>query len=209
MAFDFDFNVDKFTRCVPSAKNPADWFRALDEYLPQYEITNIERVGMFLAQCSHESGGFTVLQENLNYRAERLLQVFPKYFRGVDIHDYEHNPQAIANRVYANRMGNGDEDSGDGWRYHGRGLIQLTGKDNYSRCSKEAWEDDTLLDDPDELSTINGAVLSACWFWDDRGINGPSDRGDIAKVTKLINGGYTGLDDRTTRYHRIMPILQS
>jgi putative chitinase len=204
----FEFTLEHFKQAVPTAKNPEDWFEALRKYFEKYEINTPERIAMFLAQCGHESGGFTIMQENLHYRAARLQQIFPKYFRDVDPADYDNNPEAIANRVYANRMGNGDEDSGDGYKYHGRGIVQITGKDNYAKCSQAVFGDDSLVDDPDVLCTVDGAVLSACWFWDSRNLNDPSDEEDIVTVTKKINGGTNGLDDRTAMYNKILPILQ-
>jgi putative chitinase len=204
----FEFTVEHFKQCVPTAKKPDEWFAALTKYFEIYEINTPERVAMFLAQCSHESGGFTLMQENLRYRAARLVQVFPKYFRDADPADYDNDPEAIASRVYANRMGNGDEESGEGYKFRGRGIIQITGKDNYTRCSAEAWEDDTLLNDPDALCTIDGAVLSACWYWDMRNLNDPSDRGDVLTATKKINGGTIGLDDRIAKYNKMLPILE-
>lgn len=204
----FEFTLEQFKQCMPKAKNPEDWFDALTKYFEKYEINTPERVAMFLAQCGHESGGFTVMQENLHYKAARLTAVFPKYFRDVDPEDYDNDPEAIANRVYANRMGNGDEDSGDGYRYHGRGIVQITGKDNYAKCSRDALGDDSLVDNPDLLCEIDGAVMSACWFWNWRDLNDLSDDGDILAVTKKINGGTNGLDDRTARYNAILPILE-
>ena len=205
----FKFTLDQFKKIAPGVKNPEDWFNALSKHLPEYEINTIERIAMFMAQCGHESGGFTIMQENLNYRAEGLAKVFPKYFRDADPNDYARKPEKIANRVYSSRMGNGNEASGDGWRFHGRGIIQITGKDNYTKCSHDVWKDDTLLTNPDILCTVDGAVISACWFWKMRNLNKPSDANDMTTATKLINGGTNGIDDRAARHASAMKVLKA
>jgi putative chitinase len=171
---------------------------ALIECLPlldsKYEINTPLRLSHFLAQCAHESGGFRVTEENLNYKAEGLLKLFLKYFRNVDVNDYEHNPEKIANRIYANRMGNGDEASGDGYKFRGHGLIQLTGKTNYSSMAEELGvsTDDAAL----YLQTPEGAVESAGWFWKNAKINSKADEDDVLAVTKKVNGGTIGLEER-------------
>ena len=177
----------------------------LNEVLEFYEINNKNRISMFLAQVGHESGGLSIIKENLNYSAERLKVIFPKYFRGVDPSGYAKNPRAIANRVYANRMGNGDENSGDGFRYCGRGLIQLTGKSNYQAFAQDM---NMELEEATEwLSTEEGAVWSAGWFWDSRELNQWADKGDILTVTKKINGGTIGLEDRKSHYEAAIEIF--
>lgn len=206
----YSFTLDKFKKIAPSVKNPEEWYAALTKHFADYEINTPERVAMFLAQCGHESGGFTILKENLNYSSDGLLKTFPKYYKTkADADAHARQPEKIANRVYASRMGNGDEKSGDGYRYCGRGIIQITGKDNYTQCSKTAWGDDSLLKDSSILTTVDGAVLSACWYWKLRNINKPSDAKDITTATKLINGGTNGLDDRTARYNNAVKILNS
>jgi putative chitinase len=167
----------------------------LNAAMSEFNIDNAKRVSMFLAQCCHESSYFRLVKENLNYSADGLRRVFPKYFRDVDADDYNRQPEKIANRVYANRMGNGDEDSGDGWSFHGRGLIQLTGKDNYKSCGDDLGRD--LISDPSYLETPEGAARSAAWFWDMRNLNEQADADDIVLCTKKINGGLIGLDERT------------
>lgn len=154
---------------------------------------------IFLAQCAHESGGFRFVVENLNYSLEGLKRVFPKYFVYTYVPrnplDYVRRPEKIANVVYANRMGNGDEYSGDGWKYRGRGLIQLTGKRNYT-LAMQALD----VTDPDYFSTVEGAVKSAIWFWK---INMLSRERDLAVTTKRINGGLNGLDSRKAHLNAI------
>jgi putative chitinase len=160
---------------------------------------------MFLAQVGHESAGLTATKENLNYKAEQLSRVFPKYFRDHDPHDYARQPEKIANLVYSNRMGNGDEDSGDGYKYRGRGLIQLTGHDNYKHFA------DSMGMDLDEavsyLEGPEGAAMSAAWFWNSRKLNAVADQGDVVHATKLINGGTIGLQERTELYEEALEIF--
>lgn len=154
----------------------------------------------FLAQCAHESGGFRVVSENLNYSVDGLKKVFPKYFTyGRNPIKYARRPEKIANVVYANRLGNGDEKSGDGWKYHGRGIIQITGKYNYDLCLKAIGRDD-----PEYLSTPEGAVLSAIWFWKK---NVLYKEFDIVTISKRVNGGVNGLNDRKEQYKKIKGVL--
>lgn len=155
----------------------------------------------FLAQVAHESGGFRFIRENLNYSVDGLKKVFGRYFFSRDPNLYAHNPQKIANAVYANRLGNGDEHSGDGWKYHGRGLIQITGKTNYIRCMN-----DLNVTDPNYLETVEGAVKSAIWFWN---VNILYRESDIVRITKRVNGGTNGLEDRKNHYRKIRNTLFS
>jgi len=192
-------------------KNPyiKQWHSALAQLLPDYEINTPQRIAAFIAQCAHESAGFTALRENLNYRAPTLRKVFPKYFPDDQTAQHYANlpnkQAAIANRVYANRMGNGPEASGDGYRYCGRGLIQLTGKDNYS------WFAASLGISVEEaaqyLETFEGAAQSACWFWETNKLNQWADIGDITTLTKRINGGTIGLADRIKHYEHALHVL--
>ena len=192
-------------------KNPyvSHWHKALEQLFPDYEINTPQRVAAFVAQCAHESAGFTALVENLNYRWQSLRRVFPKYFPNDELaQDYASRPnkqEAIANRIYASRMGNGDEASGDGFRYRGRGLIQLTGKHNYT------WFAASLEITPEEateyLTTFEGAAQSACWFWETNKLNQWADAGDIVTLTKRINGGTIGLDDRIKHYEHALHVL--
>jgi putative chitinase len=204
--FEFNFTQEKFTGII--GKNPyADhWFEALCEILPDYDINSIPRVAAFLAQTAHESGGYRAIKENLNYRAESLCKVWPRYFPNIEIaRQYAQQPERIANRAYANRMGNGSEESGDGWKFCGRGLIQLTGKDNYTRYAQSL---EISLDEASEhLTTFEGCVQSAAWFWEANNLNQWADKGDMMTLTKKINGGTLGLDDRIKHYNHAMHIL--
>jgi len=192
-------------------KNPyvSHWHKALEQLFPDYEINTPRRMAAFIAQCAHESAGFTALVENLNYRWQSLRKIFPKYFPTDELaQDYAGRPnkqEAIANRIYASRMGNGDEQSGDGYRYRGRGLIQLTGKSNYT------WFAASLEISPEEateyLGTFEGAAQSACWFWETNKLNQWADAEDILTLTKRINGGTIGLEDRIKHYKHAAHVL--
>jgi putative chitinase len=206
MSFTFEFKKEHLAEII--GKNPYldYWYNALCEILPVYEIHTPERVAAFVAQCAHESGGFKFLKENLNYRAEGLNNTFRKYFPTVEsAQPYAKNPQKIANKVYANRMGNGDEASGDGFRYLGRGLIQLTGKNNYTLFA--AAIDTPLEEIPEYLQTFEGAVQSACWFWEQNNLNQWADKKDIMTLTKRINGGTIGLEDRIKHYNHALHLF--
>jgi putative chitinase len=206
MSFTFDFSRDQLSQMIPGNPYVDNWYHALSEILPEYEINTPERVAAFLAQCAHESGGFKFLKENLNYKAASLRRVFPKYFPDDAIAaQYAGKQEMIANRVYANRMGNGDEASGDGWRFCGRGLIQLTGKNNYTFFAASL--DIPLEECSEYLSTFEGAVQSACFFWEQNNLNQWADKGDILTLTKRINGGTIGLEDRIKHYNHALHIF--
>lgn len=205
----FILNQEQLAKII--GKNPYvdNWHNAMERLLPDYDINTPRRVAAFLAQCGHESGNFKFLKENLNYRWQTLRKIFPKYFPTDELaQQYASRPnrqEAIANRVYANRMGNGDEASGDGFRYCGRGLIQLTGKNNYQSFADSI---ETPVEDiPEYLQTFEGAVQSACWFWETNSLNRWADSGDIKELTRRINGGYIGLDDRIKHYNHALHIL--
>jgi putative chitinase len=206
MSFTFEFKKEQLEEMI--GKNPYldNWHSAISEILPVYDINTPERVAAFIAQCAHESGNFRWLKENLNYRAEGLNKTFKKYFPTLEeAKPYEKNPQKIANRVYANRMGNGDESTGDGFRYLGRGLIQLTGKNNYTLFA--AAIDTPLEEIPEYLQTFEGAVQSACWFWEQNNLNQWADKKDILTLTKRINGGTIGLEDRIKHFNHALHVL--
>jgi putative chitinase len=205
MSFTFDFTEDKFAQLI--SHNTPEWYQALVNNLPQYDIHTPERVAAFIAQCAHESGGFKRLKENLNYKWESLRRVFPKYFATDDVaQEYAHKPEQIANRIYGSRMGNGDESSGDGFRYCGRGLIQLTGRNNYTKFAESMGM--AVEEVPALLETYDGAVKSACWFWSSNNLNQWADASDILTLTKRINGGTIGLEDRIKHYNHAMEVLQ-
>ena len=192
-------------------KNPyvKQWHAALAQLLPEYKIDTKQRIAAFIAQCAHESAGFTALKENLNYKAVTLRKVFPKYFPTDEIAQaYASQPnkqEAIANIVYANRMGNGGPETGDGYRYCGRGLIQLTGKENYSWFAASLGIG--VQEAAEYLETFEGAAQSACWFWETNKLNTWADTGDILTLTKRINGGTIGLEDRKNHYNHALHVL--
>jgi putative chitinase len=184
-----------------------DWYEAMCEILPLWSVDTVERVAGFIAQCGHESGGFRVLSENLNYSAKALNTIFPKYFRraGRDANAYHRQPEKIANVIYANRMDNGDSDSGDGWRFRGGGILQLTGRYNYTEFGKAV--EKTPEEAVDYVRTKAGALDSACWFWDTNNINKYCDNQDIVGMTKRINGGTIGLEDRKKHYIHALDVF--
>ena len=188
------------------AERADKWVPWLNMTMLTYEITTPQRQAMFLAQLAHESGSFRFVEENLNYSVEALQRVFKKYFPTDELAlMYARQPEKIANRVYANRMGNGEESSGDGWKYRGRGIIQLTGKDNYAAFSLKA--NNNALLEPDLVAEPELAAMSAGWFWDTNGLNKLSDAGDVRAVTRRINGGFNGLADREAKYNKLITIL--
>lgn len=178
----------------------------LVSYCNKYGIDNTIRFTAFIAQVGHESAGLTALRENLNYSKEGLVKVFPRYFDVDTATLYEHKSEKIANRVYANRMGNGDEQSGDGFKFCGRGLLQLTGKDNYASFAK--WCGKTLDEAVAFLGTPEGAVASAVYFWVKNGLNVLADKGDFETLTKRINGGTNGLSERLKLYNKAKTIFK-
>lgn len=197
--------VAKLKELLPGT--PAAWLEVLADELPKWGIDTVHEVASFLAQVAHESDEFRNLEENLNYSAERLMVVWPKRFPSYEIaQKYEHMPQKLANYVYANRMGNGDVDSGDGWRFHGRGSIQLTGRDNYHACGDGIGE--VLLIAPERLLTPFVGVRSACWFWKSRDLNAHDDDEDVRIETRKINGGETGLVRRQALFNKYFELLE-
>jgi putative chitinase len=177
----------------------------LNSAMERFEINTPNRIAMFLAQVGHESGGLVHVRENLNYKAEQLSRVFPKYFRDRDPNDYARQPEKIANLVYGGRMGNGTEETGDGYKYRGRGLIQLTGHDNYNAFAHGVGM--SIDEAVTYLETPEGAAMSAAWFWNSRHLNAVADSGDVVKATKLINGGSIGLQERTALYEEALEIF--
>ena len=206
MSFNFEFTADKLKKCLANNKNCDELFVVLEKLLPKYEINTKDRVAAFLAQCGHESVDFTKLKENLNYSAKGLHATWPKRFISEEAAaPYERNPEKIANRVYGDRMGNGPEASGDGWKYRGRGAIQLTGKDNYTAFSRVVGKN--LNETIEYLDTLEGAVESACWFWKKSNLNAISDTRDMDRATRVINGGTLGLAERKAHFENNLKVL--
>jgi putative chitinase len=184
----------------------AEWVDALNETFSRFNITTKNQQAMFIGQCGHECGNFRLLEENLNYRAETLMKLWPKRFPSLEFaKQYEKNPKKIANSVYANRMGNRDEASGDGYRFRGRGALQCTGHSTYFHAGKALGVDFVMQ--PDLIATPKYAALTAGWFWETHKLNPPADALDFVKVTKIINGGNIGLDDRIKHTQQALAVL--
>lgn len=200
----YNIDIKKFKSIFPNCKNAEELCNLMDNLLSNNGIDTKERINSFLAQCGHESGGFTRFVENLNYSAKGLRATFPKYFPDDAIATaYERKPEKIANRVYANRMNNSNESSGDGWKFRGRGPIQLTGKANYEMFSKDTGID--LLQNPDLVLSDNTILLkTAIWFWNKNKLNDFADKKDIKGMTKKINGGFIGLEERQHNFDVLM-----
>ena len=207
----------QFKKFAPNTKYPQQWYDALfskqtelggKSLLEEYEINTPKRVAAFLAQCGQESGGFVFVTENLNYSASGLQRVFPKYFPTMEVaKQYERNPKKIASKVYADRMGNGDEASGDGFKFRGRGILQLTGKNNYFWFAASL--EITTEEAADYLESFEGACQSACWFWSENKLNRFVDADDFKGLTRAINGGYIGLEDRKHHYEIALNMFDS
>jgi len=211
MSFDFDFTKEHLQEII--SVDADDWYDALCELLPKYGITSERRVAHFLSQCAHESGGFRIMEENLNYSEKALNAVFGRYFGSPpkrNAAEYARKPEKIANYVYMDefrskggQMGNVEE--GDGWRFRGRGLKQLTGRNNYTNFGKSV--NMTAEEAAEYVATPAGAIESACWYWDSRNLNDIADSDDVKRMTKKINGGTIGLEDRQKRYVHAMKVL--
>ncbi len=206
-----ELSEQQLSAIMPACPNPADWVPPLNSAMAQFDITGSRRMAAFLAQIAHESGQLTRLSENLNYSAKRLTQVWPERFPTVErAAAFENNPEKLANHVYAGRLGNRDEASGDGWRFRGRGLIQLTGRSNYRAASRGTGL--PLEDQPELLDRPVEAAISSAWFWKSKGLNGLADepgneRENFKIITRRINGGALGLHERLTFWERAKAAL--
>lgn len=200
-------SLEFIKQLFPKHKDCAGLCSALNVVLPKYNITTKNQIACFLAQCGHESAGFTVLVENLNYSADGLCKTWPKRFTVATAGAYNRNPEKIANKVYCDRMGNGSESSGDGWKYRGRGAIQLTGKDNYTKFAKSCGK--TLDETVAYCETLEGAIASAAYFWRENRLSERfiDTKFDFVGLTKAINGGTTGLSDRQHHYDAAKKLL--
>jgi len=213
MSFEFEFKKEHLAAMIASNKKVDDWYEALVAVMPKYGITTKRRVAHFISQCAHESGDFRIMEENLNYSAKALNAVFGRYFgaapkRNAD--EYARNQEKIANYVYMDEFRSkggqmGNTKPGDGFRFRGRGLKQLTGRNNYTAFGKSIGM--TAEEAAEYVATPKGAVESACWFWDTNKLNTIADTDDVVKMTKRINGGDIGLADRQKRYTEAMKVL--
>jgi len=195
---------------ITTNKEVAAWCEELNKALPKYDITTDQRIAGFISQCAHESMDFNAMSENLNYREETLNKVFPRYFGPGkrNAAEYARNPEKIANYVYMDEFRTsklGNVQPGDGWRFRGRGLKQLTGRDNYTRFAKDY--DMTAEEAAEWVETKEGALASALWFWNTNNLNTVADTGSVPALTKKINGGDIGLADRQARYEKAMAVL--
>ena len=202
------FSVQQLAKMLPGNPNVKNWFNSFALFFPDTELDTIERIAAFIAECSVESGNFTQLNENLNYSAEGLMRVWPRRFPNVEFtNQYARQPEKIANYVYANRMGNGNEESGDGWLFHGRGIIQITGRSSYQDFAN--YTNMPIEEVCDYLLTVDGATESACWFWKTQNLNHYLETQGIDKVSRIVNGGDTGLLERRANYNQALLILKS
>ena len=198
---------DQLQQILPENPYIEHWCEALNKILPDYDINSVNRIAAFLGETYVESAGYTALHENLNYQAASLCRVWPSHFSADIADQYAHNPEKIANRAYAGRMGNGDEASGDGWKFCGRGLIQVTGRSNY-----QAFADSLQMnidDVPEFLTTFEGAIQSATAFWETNNLNQFADSWNIRELSIKINGGELGLPDRIARCNHALQVLNT
>ena len=198
-------SAEKLKEIMPATRCAATFAGPLAAAMAEAGIDTPRRAAMFLAQIAHESAEMNRLVENLNYSGAGLLNTFPGHFSEAEARTFAHRPEPIASRAYANRNGNGDEASGDGWRYRGRGLIQVTGKRNYTDCAKAL--DLDLVAQPESLETPEAAARSAAWFWRKQKLNAFADEGDLEGCTRKINGGLNGMEARRDYYERAMRVL--
>jgi putative chitinase len=203
----------QLAQIFPACRAPQDWVTYLNPAFERFFINTKDRIAAFLGQTGHESGQFNTLEENLNYRAARLLQVWPKRFETLaDAQPFEKQPQKLANYVYANRIGNGPPDSNDGYTYRGRGIIQITGRSHYAAVSVALGQN--FIAEPDRLKQPEWAALSAAWFWQTRGLNeladdrtDDDDQEDFIRATRIVNGGTAGLQERYDLYWTALQVL--
>jgi putative chitinase len=204
--------IDQLDMAVPPARyeDLVKYVDFLDEGMARFEINTPVRIAAFIAQIAHESGDFLHVEENLNYSWQALRKTWPARFKTDEFaQGYHRNPEKIANCVYAGRFGNGDEASGDGWTFRGRGLIQITFRDNYAAYS-QAIADPSVVTDPAQLANPRHAVMSACWFWNNKGLNSLADSGSEAgfnEITYRINGGWNGKDDRLANWAEARAVM--
>jgi putative chitinase len=210
----FTISVDQLQQLIPGNRDVAEWHKYMSEIFPKYEITTVERVAGFVAQCAHESNNFRNLEENLNYSVDAINRVFPRYFGAgkQNAADYARNPEELANYVYMDknrtkRGALGNTQPGDGWRFRGRGIKQLTGRNNYTEFGKSVGM--TAEQAAEYVATKQGAIESACWFWGKTNLNKFADARDVVGMSRAINGGDIGLADRTLRWNTALRVLSN
>jgi putative chitinase len=182
------------------------WFQPLEDTFEKYEINTPKRQAAFIGQCAHESNNFKTLEENLSYSAEGLMRTWPSRFPTLEIaQQYARNPEKIANKVYGGRAELGNTEEGDGWKFHGRGIVQLTGRSNYTVCGQALGR--PFAETPELVLDPENACLSAGWFWNKKNLNSLADSGDVETMTRRINGGLIGLDDRKAKIAKALSVL--
>jgi putative chitinase len=196
--------TEKLKACLPACQHPDQWVDPINKVIAKYDINTPLRLACFLSQTAYESNSYNVLIEDLNYNADQLVKYWPNLFTGTTAQAYAHQPDKIANRIYGNRLGNGSTD--DGWKYRGRGIIQTTGKANYTNVAVKL--SIKAVEQPDLLLTPLYAALSAGLYWATNGLNAYADKSDIITITKKINGGVNGLSDRVKLFNHIITILK-
>lgn len=214
MSFEFEFTQEHLAAMIPGNSKVEEWYAALCDILPKYGVVTPRRVAHFVSQCAHESNNFRSLEENLNYSEAALNSVFGRYFGEPpkrNAAEYARNPEKIANYVYMDEFRSargalGNTQPGDGWRFRGRGLKQLTGRNNYAAFGKTVGM--SAEEAADYVATEKGAIESACWFWSSNNLNSIADTDDVVLMTKRINGGNIGLEDRQSRYTKALEIFK-
>ncbi len=200
------FTVQQISAILQYNHNPTVWVESINNLLPKYEINTVVRISAFFGQCGYESNDFTRLEENLNYRGDVLWKLFKHHFVSFEeANSFAHHPEMIANRIYADRLGNGNEESGDGWNFRGRGIIQITGRSNYTQF----FNDEKIQSiTSDYLTTPEGALRSACWFWKKNNLNNFADKRMFSEITEKINGpAKLGNELRIANIERIEKLL--
>jgi putative chitinase len=202
--------VQQFSNVFPYAVDPDQWVAAFEDNFDDHQINTRERIAAFISQCGVETGGWRWFEENMNYSAQRMQQVWPHIFTPELAQKCDHNPELVANYAYANRMGNGGPETGDGWRFRGRGPIHLTGRNNYTQFAVDTFGSaDQILDNPDLVAYDKDTSLkSALWFWDINNLNELADSKQITKLSGRVNGGDNGLPQRITLFNKIYAMLQ-
>ncbi|MFZ9404036.1 MAG: hypothetical protein ACO25Q_06925 [Sediminibacterium sp.] len=207
MPFDFDFTLYKIDQIIPSAKYGSNvWYKELKNLLPIYKITSLNSVSAFLAITIYESNGYMQIEESFNYDTDTLVKLWPKHFTNVSAKAYAFKEQSIANKVYANRFGNRNEESGDGWNYRSRGLLPLIGKEKYKKFAQVAGLD--LDECISYLESPHGIIHAACWLWDLNKFNDYANRKDIQSIVSLLTNSLLNIDDHTENFNIIKNILK-
>lgn len=199
---------DQFQQLFPDAPDADQWCQVIEELLPRYNIDTPERVSAFLSQCAVETGGWRKFEENMNYSADRIMQVWPRIFDRELALQCHRNPEMVGNHAYANRMGNGGPETGDGWKYRGRGPIHLTGRRNYTMFAETFDDPSLIIETPDVVAEDKHiSLISALWFWDINNLNDLADVRQITKLSRKVNGGDHGLPQRIALFQSTLDLI--